>query len=46
MFQWLRDHEWIQGTGSGFSQTVSVLAFVAMPGCVFGAILQRLFWNN
>ena len=44
MIDWLRQHEWIQDGGGRFSQTVSFLAFIAMPGCIFGAIIERLFW--
>ena len=46
MIQWLQQHEWLQESEGGFSQTVSFLAFLAMPGCVFGAIIERIFWNK
>ena len=44
MMNWLREHEWVQDSQSGFSRSVSFLAFLAMPGCVLGAIIERFIW--
>ncbi len=41
MIDWLKKNEWMQESGGGFSEVVSFLAFVAMPGCIFGAIIHR-----
>ena len=46
MMEWLRQHGWVQDSDGGFSQAVSFLAFLAMPGCLFGAIIERIFWNK
>ena len=46
MMQWVKQHRWIQDSDGGFSHTVSFLAFLAMPGCIFGAIIERLFFNG
>ena len=46
MMDWLKRHGWVQDSGSGFAQTVSFLAFLAMPGCVFGALIERLLWRE
>ena len=46
MMDWLRRKDWIQGEGNGFSQTTSFIAFLVMPGCVFGAIIQWLFLRD
>ena len=46
MMNWLKIHGWVEGSGSGFSQSVSFLAFLAMPGCIFGAIIERIFWSK
>ena len=43
MMEWLKEHDWVQTGGGRFAETVSFLAFVAMPGCLIGAILERLF---
>ena len=46
MIEWLTQHEWLQESQGGFSKTVSFLAFIAMPGCIFGAIIERIFFNK
>ena len=47
MMNWLRQHGWVEDyQGQPFSQTASFLAFLVMPGCVFGAIFDRIFWNH
>ena len=46
MIDWLKKHHWVQESNSGFSETVSFLAFLVMPGCVFGALIERLFFNG
>lgn len=46
MMDWLRRNEWVLDSGSGFSRAVSFVSFLVMPGCVVGAILQRLLQRN
>ena len=46
MMVWLKEHGWVADSGSGFSQAVSFVAFLAMPGCLFGAIIERIFWSK
>ena len=46
MIEWLTRHEWLQESEGGFAKTVSFLAFIAMPGCIFGAIIERIFFNK
>ena len=46
MLDWLRRNEWIQGEGSRFSQITSFVAFLVMPGCIFGALIQWLFMRD
>ena len=45
MMNWLKQHEWVQDSDSSVTEVVSFLSFLAMPGCVFGAIIERLFFN-
>lgn len=46
MMDWLTEHGWVQESNSSFGKVVSFLAFVSMPGCFVGAIIERLFWNK
>ena len=43
---WLKEHQWVQDSDSGVTEIVSFLAFLAMPGCVVGAIIERVFFND
>ncbi len=41
MHSWLVRHGWVEGSSSsGFSLAMSYLAFIMMPGCLFGAIIH------
>ena len=46
MMDWLKEHQWVQDSDSGITEIVSLLAFLAMPGCVIGAAIERLFFNE
>ena len=46
MMDWLKKNEWVMESNGGFSEAVSFVAFLVMPGCVFGAIIQRLLQRS
>ena len=41
MHSWLVRHGWVEDyRGSGFSRVMSYIAFIMMPGCLIGAIIN------
>ena len=46
MMSWLKQHQWVQDSDNSATEIVSFLAFLAMPGCVIGAVIERLFFND
>ena len=46
MMDWLKRNEWVQESESSISEVISFIAFLVMPGCVFGAIIHRLLQRN
>ncbi len=46
MMDWLKENGWVQESENSFSEVISFVAFLVMPGCVFGAIINRLLQRN
>ncbi len=47
MHSWLVRHGWVeQYNGSGFSMTMSYIAFLMMPGCLPAAIVHWMLDPN